>query len=946
MQIGDIMSKLKIKQNSLEKARNKFEKQSRRNKQFQINFERRQNKKGKFVTKANIVRGTKENHYRRRGILHSAVYTAKYRVKGDVPSLTKKINSFEPRSRKGKAFKATAKTTNFIAKNVGKTVLDVGLAAETFGLTSIRLAGNAAVLKAKNMTFGKYGQYAFDDTNRAMLAGGKLIIGGTLGAKNHFKTKKRYKLERARFKLQKEELKEFKKSTFKPQFNANKAELKEAKEKLKVSKHSYKVSSKSNVRKALLDLKKTRFVQQKKELKLKNKQLKSQKKFMVKEKLNQWRLQDLSRPTPLVFKPISAGTKGLTASAYQKALYADERNDAMQAINKVGVMAKFAVRKTFGTKKSLQRHQKQNDKLQKQSGKKRTKLQTKSNRLKKKSSILNQSWKSNQKSRKQSAENAKRAGTVALKAIAIPAKFLATHLLLVLIFIIFVMLILTLFNGTIEAIFGNSGWVMGTYASQDYDLSEAEKYYTKLAYDMNEKILKVSSSDDWKDGLAEFGANKRNLKDKPDNWYWGSSSEYDWDPVYDFDVYKLWSFLCAYYYDFDSDSNGDIDYWEFDENTEDLLEEIFKDEYEFVYWYDNRSRWEELSTYNYWGGGNAESGTYYRAEQNAYIYDNQPYKYRFKPIAYTSELSQYFDSEGYVCINSDYRVLNPNDDYALTGFVIMDHRYFSGTSEPFYYIDNATGTFFFMHGGTRYDRSFWGWDGNDAWFLVSPTDTHIWNDSINDACMYGYYEKFRWKTECNLYYNVKQKKTFDKVIEDKLKNQSHSDERIEYYKLLSNQDTNQENESEPLYGNHQTLRNMLPGNTIRDYSIKQAFGYDMWEWNSANDGLYQGIKYYCDNSADLFAPFDCEIKNVDTNDKKITLRKDDVEYWYDGSGGTDRDTEVTITNAELLSSFSEGDKIKEGEKFAKTTYTNVNFHIEIDTDGYGWDYIDPRLVIE
>lgn len=224
---------------------------------------------------------------------------------------------------------------------------------------------------------------------------------------------------------------------------------------------------------------------------------------------------------------------------------------------------------------------------------------------------------------------------------------------------------------------------------------------------------------------------------------------------------------------------------------------------------------------------------------------------------------------------------------------------------------------------------------------VKDDNGRISYDSINDACMYGYYEKYYWKTECNLYYNVKQKKTFDEVIEDKLKSQSHKDERLEYYKLLSGKESG----SETLYGNHQTLRNMLSGDTIRNYSVKQAFGYDMWKWNSANDGLYQGIKYYCDNGADLYAPFDCEIKSVDTNDNKITLRKDDVEYWYDGSGGTDRDTEVTITNAELLSGFSEGDKIKEGEKFARTTYTNVNFHIEIDTDGYGWDYIDPRLVL-
>ena len=100
-----------------------------------------------------------------------------------------------------------------------------------------------------------------------------------------------------------------------------------------------------------------------------------------------------------------------------------------------------------------------------------------------------------------------------------------------------------------------------------------------LAYDLNEKILKVSNSDTWQSGLIDFGAVKKNIKDKPDNWYWGNSSVYNWDPVYDFDVYKLWSFLCAYYYDFDADDNGDIRYWEFDGDTEDLLEEIFSDEY-------------------------------------------------------------------------------------------------------------------------------------------------------------------------------------------------------------------------------------------------------------------------------------------------------------------------------------------------------------------------------
>lgn len=485
----------------------------------------------------------------------------------------------------------------------------------------------------------------------------------------------------------------------------------------------------------------------------------------------------------------------------------------------------------------------------------------------------------------------------------------------------------------------HSGFTLGTYAAQDYDLSEAEKYYTELAYNLNQKIRKVGSSSDWKNGLAAFGANTGDLSDTPDEWVWGRSSVYDFDPVYDFDTYKLWSFLCAYYYDFDAD-NDDIYYWEFDGDTEDLLEEIFNEEYEFVYWYDNQSRWEELSPYNYWGGGNASSGTYYRAEKDAYIYDGQPYRYRFKPIAITSELSQYEDDDGYLCITDGYRVLDAQNDYKETGFFIMDHRWYSGTSHPFYYIDNDTDTFFFMHGSERHDRSFWGWDGTDAWFLVSPTDTHIWNSSLNDVCMYAYYEKYKWKTECKLYYNVKQNKTFDEVIADKLGSMSHSDERLQYYSLLIGTDG-----SASMYGNHQTLHNLLPGATVRDYDLKREFGYEMTGWNTDSDGLYQGIKVYCTNGDKLKAPFKCKITDVNTDENKITVRKDDVEYWYDGTGGTERDTEVTIANAVLLSGFSEGDTVNDGQDFAKTTAGNVNFHIYIDTDGYGWDYIDPRLVL-
>ena len=334
--------------------------------------------------------------------------------------------------------------------------------------------------------------------------------------------------------------------------------------------------------------------------------------------------------------------------------------------------------------------------------------------------------------------------------------------------------------------------------------------------------------------------------------------------------------------------------------------------------------------------------SYYYCEQSA-SKSNGAWTYKFKPTSYTSELGQYLDGDGYCYMNSNYRVLNPNEDYALTGYYVLDNRYYADsahTKPPFYWIDDNGKFFFQNHDGDNQYRSFYGWENDDAWFMITESDARSWTGDSNCSALYGYVQKQYWKTECNLYYNVKQKKTFDEVIEDKLKSMSHKTERWQYYNLLvGNEDGN------TLYGNHQTLHNLLPEPSIRDYSLKREFGYEMTGWNEESDGLYQGIKVYADSGTKLKMPFSGKITDVDTDDNKITIRKDDVQYWYDGTGGTKRDTEVTIANAVLINDYEEGDSIKEGKEFAKTTAGNVNFHIYIDTDGYGWDYIDPRLVL-
>ena len=915
------------KENNLRKAQARLDKVSKRSKQFQIRFQREQNKKGKFRTKIHIERGEKEHHGR--GILHKAV-GLKYRVKGDKPSVTRFINSTEPKTFKGKIAKKTAQAVNLAVHDVMQTAVDTGLAAET---TAIKI-GDVAQREVRNKLKQKYTREAVDDYHNGVFLMGRTAVDAVKGTRNHFKQKKQFQLEKAKFKLKKADNKLYR-AKIKPKLADNKAELRKAKKKYGLKRRSpttkFRRLKNMRLRQELR--------QSKRELKFERNQIKTEKKFRKKELSVQKIITKDSKPTLLLLKPAKYTAGRMKASAWQKAVNEDQDNDFVHVIDSAKRRIIEPAVQKISQPERLQREQKKRDSVHDKKLKSDERLKKQDNKLKDKHDSYKQRKRKPKQQNKQAKKTVKETISQAFKYVKNiyeqeVKKFFGTIAVPILIILLVFAFIIMIFTSVISG----GSFTLGTYAAKDYDLSEAEKYYTKLAYDMNEKILKVSDSKKWKTGLTSFGANKKDLKDKPDKWYWGKSDVYDWDPEYDFDCYKLWAFLCAYYYDFDAADNGDIKYWKFKSDTKTLLEELFNAEYEFVYWYDNKSRWEELDPYNYWGGGSASEGTYYRAEQDAYIYDDKPYRYRFKPIAYTSEIGQFRDSDGYICITDNYRVLDPNKDYALTGFYVRDHRYYAGESKPFYMYDGDV--YFFNAGGSSHDRSFWGWDSEDAWFLVSPTDTTIWNSDITDTCMYAYYEKYHWKTECNLYYNVKQKKTFDKAIEDKLKTQSHKTERLAYYNLLvGNEDGN------TMYGNHQTLRNMLPKDSIRDYNLKREFGYEMTEWNQESDGLYQGIKVYADSGTVLTAPFSCKITDINTSENKITLRKDDVQYWYDGTGGTKRDTEVEIANAALLSGLSKGDTLKEGQKFAKTTADNVNFHINIDTDGIGWDYVDPRLVL-
>ena len=482
-----------------------------------------------------------------------------------------------------------AKITNFAVHDVTQTAVDTALAAETVGLK----VSDTAQREVRNNLKQKYTREAVDDYHRGVFLMGRTATDAVKGVHNHLKTKKQYKLEKAKLQLKKADNKLYRAKTNRPKLCANAADLRKAKAEYRAK---VKPAHGNRLRKAMNKRRLQAYKQTKRELKFEKKQLVTENKFRVKEYRNQKKIAKLSKPGLLVLKPVSYSAGRMRASAWQKSINENQDNDFVHAIDSAKRRIAEPIAQKVSKPRRLQKKEKQRDRLSDKKSKSDKKLNRQESKLKEK----HDSYKKRKKKPKSKPKKkgVKDTITAALKAAwkfvknvyeAEVKKFFLSLAIPVIVILLVFGIITMIFSATSS----HSGFTLGTYAAQDYDLSEAEKYYTKLAYDMNEKVRKVGDSSDWKKGLTDFGSKKKDLKDKPDNWYWGKSDVYDWEPVYDFDTYKLWSFLCAYYYDFDAD-NDDIYYWEFDGDTEDLLEEIFNAEYEFVYWYDNKSRWEEL----------------------------------------------------------------------------------------------------------------------------------------------------------------------------------------------------------------------------------------------------------------------------------------------------------------------------------------------------------------
>ena len=270
---------LQRKENNLRRAQERFDRVNKRSKEFQIDFRREQNSRGRFRTRPHIVRHYKQFHGNNRGLLHKTV-NLKYRVHGDVPSVTKTLKSWQPKSLKGKVFRANARAVNFAVHDAGRTAVDTALAAETVGLKG----ADVAQREVRNTLKQKYTREAVDDYHRGVFLIGRTTADAVKGVRKHLKTKKQYKLEKAKLQLQKADNKLFKAKTYSPKLCANAADLRSAKAQYR----SRKVSDRSNpFRRAMNKRRLQAYKQTKHELKFERKQLQTDNKLRVKEYKNQ-----------------------------------------------------------------------------------------------------------------------------------------------------------------------------------------------------------------------------------------------------------------------------------------------------------------------------------------------------------------------------------------------------------------------------------------------------------------------------------------------------------------------------------------------------------------------------------------------------------------------------------------------------------------------------------
>lgn len=930
-------------------------------KEFHIHFERRISSSGKIKRYAKIVRVDAPLN-RPKGLFHK-IYNLNRFVEGDVPFKRNKAE-IVPKSKLGKVayyttLRPLSKTVKFTGKLTHHTVKATLLTSET------------ATLK-----LGGYGINKFrEHLNNTNLDGGRVVLSSITAFQTINSARKyliAYRIQRSRYKNLKQNYKgqkaKFKsiKKTFKSQNKVYKSFRKKNRTKLK------KVQS-SKSRKAVI---KGKIKYEKQVNTIEKKIVKNQKKLkkIAKKELKANRIVPIGA-VPLV--PLAAGTKKFGSKMYQKALSADQNNDVMNAIDKSAkITSKIAktVNKNFKEFKSATDSIHKNH-LRKQENRlheKKTTIQKNKKQIIKKNQIKNKSFKD------RLAENAKE---VLQKSKAIGSDFLkfAVRLLVTLlapllpIMFAFCVIVMLFTGGT-----GNSSYILGTYDAQDRDLSRATEEYTKIAYDFNQKILKCSSTSDWKNALRDLNIDTSSFNNTPNDFKFGRSDKFKYDAAnFDFDFDKLASFMCAYTYPFTDEENDNVENWSWNDSYKNVLQQLFDTEYTFNCYYEDFSGWKQKATYNVYGGGGADfgEGAYYTVSSEEFT------RNQIKVISVPNEIRT-FCKDGYLHYNYDtLEVLDANNSDKQTGYFIQDQRYFvtdpnGNKTKPFFvssFVDksevaeymNSDGSFTYHMDGSKYavldkngketgyfiqdvttsplkfykfkwkhgkdsdgntiyeNRTGFNWTdtGRQIFYVVGKRDTEKWNGTLENTYLISFYQKNYWYENTTLYYTVNQKCTFDEACKTVLSNKDkYTDSRLNFYYILAEHET--ENGAKT-YGNHQMMIAPVGSKSLQSLidnnQIYNGYGYDIQAWNTKHCGLeelHKGIDISADVNADVYAMIDGYITEIDIPNQTVHIKPNkQMNFWYEDKKSYD----IEIIYNNISTSFEQGDTVTSGQVIGKVT---------------------------
>lgn len=528
-----------------------------------------------------------------------------------------------------------------------------------------------------------------------------------------------------------------------------------------------------------------------------------------------------------------------------------------------------------------------------------------------------------------------------------------------------------------------SMFMIGTYNALDDDLSEAEAYYTKLAYDTNDRLIRCGGEYTWKSALQEFGVDTTGYK-KPAKFVFLPSD-------YDFDVWKFWSYLCAYLYTEPEDEeaaeetdepseDAGMEMWKFDDQAKQAIELLFKHQYEFTHSYSGSGRWVLNETYT------ISDYMHYTSSNKVNDAAGQVYGlfvFDFKPTGLEAFCEDRGDGTYWIVYsleNLEIRNLNEKDaegHYTATGWYFKNQL--AGLS------DSKGNNFpaFYTIGSGLYSTSvsegygfFLKVNGKDYWFPrsvtqsaadIAPNDalyfeyqlqpwfqtslqnmtagttnpnTTDWGRSIfyqnvlSNAQGFGYnghgycqyFQMYQWDSQSSLSYGIKQKYTFDQAIENILT--GIDADLYSYYLILSGGTQTSTGTSIQLYGGHQSISSPVGQNVTAlaagNYFLHD-YGYDMQGWGTMHCGIamthqqHNGVDIVQNAGSPVYAMFGGEITALEDGLIVISATEKEHQVHLWLNQEETIRARANYSYIQPLSELSEGNIVTEGQLIGYTT---------------------------